>query len=133
MSFLLDTNVLSAHLRRPAGLAHRFFQHSGRLYTSSICLGELYVWAYGRHDPAPLIASIEKLLQHEVSVAIFDDDCARRFGKAHVALRRQGVEVGSVDLMIASVALVHDFTLVTQNTADFRFISGLRLEDWLTP
>ena len=29
MSFLLDTNILSAHLRRPAGLVHRFVQHSG--------------------------------------------------------------------------------------------------------
>jgi len=46
MSFLLDTNILSAHLRRPAELAHRFFQYSGRLYTSSVCLAELYVWAY---------------------------------------------------------------------------------------
>jgi predicted nucleic acid-binding protein len=33
--------------------------------------------------------------------------------------------------MIASVALVHDLTLVTHNTADFRFIPGLRLDDWL--
>jgi tRNA(fMet)-specific endonuclease VapC len=41
MSFLLDTNILSAQLRRPAGLAHRFFQHSGRLYTSSVVLAEL--------------------------------------------------------------------------------------------
>lgn len=30
MSFLLDTDILSEHLRRPASLAHRFFQHSGR-------------------------------------------------------------------------------------------------------
>jgi tRNA(fMet)-specific endonuclease VapC len=133
MSFLLDTNILSAHLRRPAGLAHRFFQHSGRLYTSSICLGELYVWAYGRHDPAPMVASIEKLLQHEVGVAIFDEDCARQFGKVRVDLRRQGTEADTVDLMIASVALVHDLTLVTHNTADFRFIPGLRLDDWLAP
>lgn len=35
MSFLLDTDTLSAHLRRPSGLAHRFFQFSGRLYTSN--------------------------------------------------------------------------------------------------
>jgi hypothetical protein len=42
VSFLLDTNILSAHLRRPAGLAHRFFQHSGRLYTSGVSLAELY-------------------------------------------------------------------------------------------
>ena len=36
MSFLLDTNILSEHLRRPSGLVHRFVQHSGRLYTSSV-------------------------------------------------------------------------------------------------
>jgi predicted nucleic acid-binding protein len=35
--------------------------------------------------------------------------------------------------MIASVALVHDLTLITNNTADFRFIPDLRLDDWLTP
>ncbi|HEX7379796.1 MAG TPA: hypothetical protein VF278_21910 [Pirellulales bacterium] len=38
MSFLLDTNVLSAHFRRPSQLAARFFQHSGRLYTSTVVL-----------------------------------------------------------------------------------------------
>ena len=48
MSFLLDTNILSAHLRRPAGLAHRFFQHSGRLYTSGVSLAELYDWVNGQ-------------------------------------------------------------------------------------
>ncbi len=51
MSFLLDTNILSAHLRRPSGLAHRFIQHSGRLYTSSVALAELFVWAYKKSDP----------------------------------------------------------------------------------
>ena len=45
MSFLLDTNILSAHLRRPSGLAHRFIQYSGGLYTSSIALAELFVSA----------------------------------------------------------------------------------------
>ena len=62
MSFLLDTNILSAHLRRPAGLAHRFFQHSGRLYTSGVSLAELYDWVNGRRDPDPLRASVQKLL-----------------------------------------------------------------------
>jgi hypothetical protein len=35
--------------------------------------------------------------------------------------------------MIASIALVHDLTMVTHNTADFQSIPGLRLADWLTP
>ena len=35
MSDLLDTNICSAHLKRPGGLAHRMIQYSGRLYTST--------------------------------------------------------------------------------------------------
>ncbi|MFO0904038.1 MAG: type II toxin-antitoxin system VapC family toxin [Pirellulales bacterium] len=37
------------------------------------------------------------------------------------------------DLMIGCVALVHDLTLVTHNTADYRNIPDLRLVDGLAP
>jgi predicted nucleic acid-binding protein len=33
--------------------------------------------------------------------------------------------------MIGTVALVHDLTLVTNNTSDFHNIPDLRLDDWL--
>jgi tRNA(fMet)-specific endonuclease VapC len=48
-------------------------------------------------------------------------------------LLQQGRPASRIDLMIASVALVHDFTLVTHNTADFQGIPSLRVEDWLQP
>jgi len=73
-----------------------------------------------------------ELLQ-EVTVLDFDRDCAAEFGKVRVQLRRSGIDVPSVDLMIASVAVVYDLTMVTHNTADFQNVPGLRLEDWLTP
>jgi tRNA(fMet)-specific endonuclease VapC len=133
MSFLLDTDHLSAHLRRPSGLGHRFVQHSGRLYTASIALAELYVSVYRRPDPTAALTSIDRMLFNEVSVADYDNDCAKEFGRVRMELRRQGIEVPSVDLMIASVALVYDLTMVTHNTADFQNIPGLRLDDWLTP
>lgn len=91
---------------------HRFVQHSGRLYTSTIALAELYVWAFGRPDPAPALASIEKMLFHEVSVVEYDNDCGKEFGRVRVEMRRQGLEVPSLDLLIASVALVYDLTQV---------------------
>jgi tRNA(fMet)-specific endonuclease VapC len=125
----LDTNILSAHLRR--AMTHRFTQHSGRLYTSSVCLGELYVWAYGRSDPTKMISSIERLVAYEVAEIPFDNTCAQQFGKVRVELRQKGLEVDTTDLMIGSVALVHDLTLVTHNTVDFQNIPGLRLADWL--
>jgi tRNA(fMet)-specific endonuclease VapC len=133
MSFLLDTDHLSAHLRRPSGLAHRFFQYSGRLYTSSVALAELFVWAYGRRDSAAAISSVDKMLFHEVNVVDYDRDCANEFGRVRIEMRKQGLEAPSIDLLIASVALVYDLTLVTHNTADFENIPGLRLDDWLAP
>lgn len=42
MTQLLDTNLCSAHMRRPGGLAHRFFQHAGGIAISAILLAELY-------------------------------------------------------------------------------------------
>ena len=133
MSFLLDTNILSAHLRRPASLAHRFFQHSGRLYTSTVSLAELYDWVNGRRDPEPLRAAIDRLLNYEVSLLSFDADCADEFGRVRSDLRRQGISVDNMDLLIGATGLVYDLTVVTHNTQHFRHIPGLRLEDWLAP
>jgi tRNA(fMet)-specific endonuclease VapC len=45
-------------------------------------------------------------------------------------LRRQGVRIGSMDLKIACIALVHNGTLLTRNTSDFARVPGLRVEDW---
>jgi tRNA(fMet)-specific endonuclease VapC len=133
MSFLLDTDICSTHLKRPAGLMHRFVQYSGRLHLSTIALGELYVWAFHRQDPAPIIRRIENDLLADVIVLDYDSECARTFGQTRAQLFPQGISVPTTDLMIASVALVHDLTLVTHNTSDYRNIPGLRVEDWLTP
>jgi tRNA(fMet)-specific endonuclease VapC len=56
-----------------------------------------------------------------------------RNGRLRVELRRQGINVAALDLLIAAVALLYDLTLVTNNTKDFQNIPGLRLEDRLTP
>jgi tRNA(fMet)-specific endonuclease VapC len=133
MSFLLDTNIFSYRLKRPRGLMHRFVQHSGRLYVSSVALAELYVWAFGKPDPTSALSAIEVMLRDEVSRLDFDDDCAKKFGELRVELVQRGVNVGPVDLLIASVALVYGLTMVTHNTADFQNIPGLRVDDWLTP
>jgi len=93
----------------------------------------LYDWANGRKDPAPTLAAIQSVLTYEVSVIFFDADCAEDFGRLRVDLRRQGISVDNMDLLIASTARVYDLTLVTHNTQHFQSIPGLRLEDWLTP
>jgi predicted nucleic acid-binding protein len=131
MSFLLDTNIASAHLKRPRGLIQRFIQHSGLLYISTVSLAELYVWVNQASDPESRVQAVERMLQHEVRALPFDEACAQRFGQLRFTLRRVGVTVNAVDLLIASGALAYDMTLVTHNTKHFASIPDLRLEDWL--
>jgi tRNA(fMet)-specific endonuclease VapC len=132
MTHLLDTNICSAHMRRPTGLAHRFFQYAGGIAISSVVLAELYAGAYKHPNPPKLLALINDLLR-EVSVLDFDSACAEQYGKVQGSLLQQGITVPIADLMIASVALLHNLTLVTHNTADYQNVPGLRLDDWLIP
>jgi tRNA(fMet)-specific endonuclease VapC len=132
MILLLDTDICSAHMRRPSQLAHRFIQYSGGLAISTIVLAELFTGAHKHPNPGKLLALIADLLG-EVHVLDFDSACAEQFGQIRGALLQKGITVTRMDLLIASVALVHNLTLVTHNTADYQNIPNLRLDDWLVP
>lgn len=95
-------------------------------------MAELYVWAHRRPDPTEVLSAIENMLRYEVAVVNYDNDCALTFGKVRAQLQREGIGVNSIDLMIASVALTHDLTLVTHNMSDFFRIPNLRLKDWIS-
>jgi tRNA(fMet)-specific endonuclease VapC len=49
------------------------------------------------------------------------------------ALEAVGNTIGPNDTLIAAIALVHNLTLVTHNTAEFIRVPGLSLEDWQIP
>jgi tRNA(fMet)-specific endonuclease VapC len=132
VNFLLDTDTCSAHMRRPAKLAHRFIQYTGQFAISSVTLAELYAGAY-KHSQTKRLLTLIADLRQEVRVIDFDSACAEKFGQVRGTLLQQGISVPTADLMIASAALVHNLTLVTHNTADYQNIPGLRLDDWLTP
>jgi tRNA(fMet)-specific endonuclease VapC len=67
----------------------------------------------------------------DLSILAYDVECAQQFGRLRGILQSKGVTAPDADFMIASVALAHDLTLVTHNTADFQRIPQLRLDDWL--
>jgi tRNA(fMet)-specific endonuclease VapC len=99
---------------------------------STVTVSDLYTWAYKQDDPTPILDKVLDFLR-DVRVLALDEVCARDLGKLRGTLLRQGIRVSPVDWMIGVIARVHDLTLVTHNTADFRNIPGLRLEDWLVP
>jgi tRNA(fMet)-specific endonuclease VapC len=45
-------------------------------------------------------------------------------------LEVNGEVIGPNDLMIAAISLANNLTLVTHNTAEFRRITTLKIDDW---
>jgi tRNA(fMet)-specific endonuclease VapC len=128
MSFLLDTDTCSAHLKRPLGLMHRFVQYSGGLHIPTIVLGDLYLGisphqsdlAHSAHRKRPATRCYSAGLR-----------CGLGQGIRQVA--GQFTPKGNLCHSIGAVALVHNLTLITHNTSDFQNIPGLPLDDWLMP
>jgi tRNA(fMet)-specific endonuclease VapC len=63
------------------------------------------------------------------TIVSFDTQAAQEFR----ALRKQKIRIGTMDLKIASIALVHNALLLSANLQDFQQVPGLRVENWLTP
>jgi tRNA(fMet)-specific endonuclease VapC len=131
MSFLIDTDVCSAHLKTNV-LTHRFLQHLGRLHISSVTLAELYTWASRASASPKRLQSLNDLLK-DVVVLDVTPAVARKFGELQAALLDAGHPAPGLDLLVASTALAHGFVLVTHNVQDFANIPGLTIDDWLAP
>jgi tRNA(fMet)-specific endonuclease VapC len=132
VSYLLDTDTCSSHLKQRGNLAHKFLQYLGRLHVLVITVGELFTRALRANAPPKRRQSLLDFLG-DVQVLDVTEAVARKFGEVRATLLDAGRPVPQMDLLIASTALVHNLTVVTHNTQDFADVPGLSLEDWLVP
>lgn len=79
-----------------------------------------------REDERAKVARFVASLQ----ILPFDSASARLAARINAGLLNQGTPVSITDVFIAATGLRHQWTLVTNNTKDFRRIDGLSLEDW---
>src|SRR5271155_76101 len=132
MSFLLDTDICSAYLKNDPTVVNKVMLHFGGLHLSVVTVGELLTWARRAKASPKRILSVRKL-QLASTIHDIDLSVADKFGELRASLMDQGITVGEMDLLNASVALVHNLAMVTHNTKDYSNIPGLVLEDWQVP
>jgi predicted nucleic acid-binding protein len=132
MSFLLDTDICSAHLKRNRELSSRFLQYLGRLHLSALTAGELYTWAKRSSAPPARLVAVREMLMAARLIDV-DHEVAECAGELRAALLDRGKPMPSMDLFIAATALVHGLTLVTYNARHFQNVPDLAVADWLAP
>jgi tRNA(fMet)-specific endonuclease VapC len=127
LSYLIDTSTLAELLRAspPQTLVRRLSQVPTRdRWTSVITVSQLLL-AARQNDDARLMQNMIRLVA-AIRVAAYDLSAAQVFAKF-----RSGVasDCQTDDVMIASIASAHDYTLVTRRPSIFERYK-LRLEDW---
>jgi tRNA(fMet)-specific endonuclease VapC len=131
MTYLLDANTCIKFLNGQSdSVRHRFESLStSDLSLCSIVKAELL---YGAMKSARPQANLEKLhlfFDRFISYP-FDDAAAEISGRVRAQLAKKGKPIGPNDLLIASIALSRQQTLVTHNSGEFGRVEGLALEDW---
>jgi len=132
MSFLVDTDTCSAHLKNNPLVHARFQQYSGNLHISVVTLGELFTWAF-RAKATPKRLQTLLLLLSDVHILDVTPDVAKVFGEIRADLFDRGLPTPDLDLLNAATARLHGLTVVTHNTTDYANVANLRVIDWLVP
>jgi tRNA(fMet)-specific endonuclease VapC len=130
-AYLLDTNIVSDLVRRPAGRIRDGIAARGeeRVCTSIIVAAELRFGA-AKKGSERLTAQLETVLA-ALDILPFDEPADRRYGEIRRSLERVGTPIGANDLLIAAHALAYGLILVTANETEFRRVPGLVVENWL--
>lgn len=130
MIWLLDTNVLIHAVRgRPPGVRARLQRESpDDVAVSSVTIAELWYGAEKSVDPERKREAWATMLA-PFQVVAFDRGAAEQHARIRNLLRRR--PIGERDLLIASITLAYDLTLVTHDTAEFSRVPHLRVEDWV--
>jgi len=132
--YLFDTDVLSNIVKRnPSKTLLQKIQKLPKesQFTSSINIGEIYYGANRSSRKEQILKAFEERVFPSVHIVGFDEMSGKLFGELKATLEKQGVVRSEPDLRIASIAIQHDFILITGNIKHFEKISGLNLENWI--
>ncbi|SRR5579883_195876 len=131
MIYLLDTNTCIQYINRRNLPIYRRITSSSPddIAICDIVKFELYFGAYNSARVEENLEILRKFFGDFVSLP-FDGEAAAICGRVRAHLKATGTPIGSYDLQIAAIALSHNLTLITHNTAEFSRVDGLQFEDW---
>ena len=128
--YLLDTDTVIYNLK-----GHDIVERNLRMHIhdpikiSIMTLMELYYGAYKSQRIESNLAKI-KTLENSLEIIPASQESAEIFGIYKSRLEKLGTPLDDFDLVLASSALAHNMTLVTNNTRHFKRIQGLKLTNW---
>jgi tRNA(fMet)-specific endonuclease VapC len=132
MKYMLDTNICVYLIKKkPENVLINLQSNMGEgIAISAITLAELMYGVEASAYPEKNTLALNQFLSI-VDILPFDDEAAAEYGKICAALRRQGTQIGAMDMLIAAHAKAKGLIIVTNNVSEFERVEGLGLENWV--
>ena len=129
--YLLDTNIVSALVRDPAGPVVRRIAEVGaeRIAISIVVACEIR-FGLAKSGSQRLAENMEQVLA-QIEVLPLEPPVEQHYAEIRATLERAGSRIGPNDLLIAAHARALNMTLVSDNMSEFARVPGLRVENWL--
>lgn len=131
LKYLLDTSIVIYAIRnRSKEVFDIFSRNVGKMAVSCITEAELCYGVEQSQKPIENGRIVEDFLSR-LTLLPYDRKAANHFGDIKSDLTRRAVIVGENEIHIAAQARSQGLILVTNNLEKFRYIEGLRLENWV--
>ena len=132
--YTLDTNIVTAHLKRNPLVMQRIRQAEGAGHPVKLNAVSYYETKRGLLfvGAQTQLAIFERLWQAQ-GIVMLNQAALDKAATIYADLRAAGQLIEDADLLMAAIALVNDLVLVTHNTAHLSRVADLQLEDWLIP
>ena len=128
--FALDTNTLIHALKGAGRVRQRLTAlDPGQIAVPAVVAYEVEYGTLKAANPELRRRELNRLFK-VIEVLPFNREAADRAATIRLALEVRGKSIGALDLLIAGTVLAFGCTLVTHNTAVFRRVPGLLVEDW---
>lgn len=126
-SYLIDTSVIIDYLRGKKDSVTLLNNIEGELFSSYICLAELFEGVYRVRDVEEMGKVVTNFFSTLSGIYSIDWAIAKKFGEIRADLKKKGKIIEDLDLLLAATCLVHNLTLITFNQKHFSRIDNLRL------
>lgn len=129
---MLDTNICIYILNnKPASIKKHFDKYKlGEIAISSISVAELFFGVDKSKFKESNTLALNAFLAN-LKVLEFASKEAGVYAKIRADLERRKALIGAMDMLIASVAVANDLTLITNDSKDFKRVKNLQIENWV--
>lgn len=132
MTYILDTNIITAVLKDNERVKEKLMELTLKgedILINAISYYEIKRWLL-RIKAAAQLKRFDRLCSEYGVVMLNNRNILEIASEIYADLSRRGKPIGDADILIASIALYNNSTLVTHDS-DFDRVKKLTKEDWL--